>query len=284
MAWLDRSGKPLGKLGDPGFYAFPVLSPDGHALSISREDTGDRNKSDVWLMDVQRGTLSRLTFAPAVQTSTAWSADSAKLVVASVTGKTQIFPIRSGGTPETISGDTFFRVNDWTNDGRTLVVSMQNSGTGWDVLTISATGGPAKPLLNTTFNEGAARLSPDNRWLAYSSNESGKTEVYVIPFPGPGGRWQISNNGANPLSGSIWSKDGKELYYQDAAGNLMAAAIDGKTAEFHPSLPRQLFSAVGGVTPVAAMSDGRILVMVQADDQSSPPMTIVVNWDAELNK
>ena len=284
FVWLDRDGKQLGNLGESGFYSFARLSPDGRTVSLSRQDTTDQNKTDVWLMDAQRGSISRLTFSPTIQTTSAWSPDSSRLVVASVNTELKVFPIRTGGSTETLKGDALFRVDDWTNDGKTLLVASQTSTTGWDVLSLSSSGGSAKPLLNSAFNEGTAHLSPDNRWLAYSSNESGRTEIYVVPFPGTGGRWQISNNGAATLGGAYWAHDGRTLYYQDAAGNLMSASVDGKTTDLQPSPPRQIFSAPGGVVPVGTALDGRVLVLVRSDAQSSPPITLVVNWDAELNQ
>jgi Tol biopolymer transport system component len=132
------------------------------------------------------------------------------------------------------------------------------------------------------------RLSPDGHWLAYVSNESGRGEVYVIPFPGRGGRWQISNNGAAAggmlVSGLTWSRDGKQLYFRDPAQGLMVADVQPQGSEFHSGIPRQIFSAPGGVRPLDSAPDGRILVLVQAEQAISPPITLVMNWDAELKK
>jgi Tol biopolymer transport system component len=238
----------------------------------------------MWLMDAQRGTISRLTFSPTIQITGAWSADSSRLAIDSVGNDIKIFPVRNGGSAETITSDQIFRVDDWTKDGKTLLVGQQTSATGWDVLSMPADGGAAKPLMNSAFNEGTAHLSPDNRWMAYSSNESGRTEIYVVPYPGPGGRWQISNNGTATLGGAIWARNGNALFFQDAAGNLMETDVEGSSTEFRPSQPRKIFSSPGGVTPIGTTPDGRILVQVQADGQTSPPLTLVVNWDAELNR
>ena len=144
------------------------------------------------------------------------------------------------------------------------------------------------PVLNSPFDEVAPRLSPDGHWLAYISNESGRGEVYVVPFPGRGGRWQISNNGVLLggllSSGLTWSRDGKQLYFHGAAQELMAADVQPQGSEFHSGLPRQIFSAPGGVRPLDTAPDGRILVMVQTEQAMAPPITLVMNWDAELKK
>jgi Tol biopolymer transport system component len=144
------------------------------------------------------------------------------------------------------------------------------------------------PVLNSQFDEVTPRLSPDGHWLAYVSNESGRGEVYVVPFPGRGGRWQISNNGVSLGgllgSGLTWSRDGKQLYFHGAAQELMAADVQPQGSEFHSGLPRQIFSAPGGVRPLDTAPDGRILVMVQTEQAMAPPITLVMNWDAELKK
>jgi Tol biopolymer transport system component len=138
---------------------------------------------------------------------------------------------------------------------------------------------------NSPFDEQLPRVSPDGRWLAYLSNESGRSEVYVVPFPGPGGRWQISNNGVmTDFTGLTWKRDGKKLYFHDAAGMLMAVDVQPQGSEFHSRIPRQLFSAPGGVRPLDTSPDGRILVMVHAEQGMAPPITLVMNWDAELKK
>lgn len=141
-------------------------------------------------------------------------------------------------------------------------------------------------LQNSPFDELSPRLSPDGRWLAYLSNESGRAELYVVPFPGRGGRWQISNNGITMHGrGVTWSRDGKQLYFRGAAGMLAAVDVQPQgSSEFHSALPRQIFSAPGGVRPLDTAPDGCILVLVQAEQGASPPITLVLNWDAELKK
>jgi Tol biopolymer transport system component len=289
MVWIDPSGKQLGTLGDQANYGLGRLSPDGRMVVISREDHADASKNDLWLMEVQRGIFSRLTFHPAVAYTAAWSPDGNRLAFAAFGTKVQIMPANGGGTPVNVSDEQVVTVRDWSPDGRTLLVQEQNSNTGMDVMSlpVSDKPQPLTPVLNSQFDELAPRFSPDGRWLAYISNESGRGEVYVVPFPGPGGRWQISNNGVTMgLSGAAiaWSRDGKQLYFRETTGPLMAADIQMQGNEFHSGLPRQIFTSPGGVRPIDTAPDGRILVMVHAGQEISSPITLVLNWDAELKK
>jgi eukaryotic-like serine/threonine-protein kinase len=290
LVWLDRAGKQLTTLGDPGNYAAGRLSPDGRSVVISREDPADASKNDLWLLEVQRGIFSRLTFHPSQAYSAAWSPDGSRLAVVAFATKVQIMSTNGSGTPVTVSQDLVSGVRDWSPDGRTILVAQQNSSTGFDVMSLALAGQPqpVKPVLNSQFYEISARLSPDGRWLAYISNETGRGEVYVVPFPGPGGRWQISSNGVAMGglfgSGATWSRDGRQLYFRDAAGALMAADVQPKGGEFHSGLPRQIFTAPGGVRPLDTAPDGRILVMLQAEQEVSPPITLVLNWDAEMKQ
>jgi Tol biopolymer transport system component len=289
LVWLDRSGKQLGSLGDQGNYGLGRLSHDGRSVVLSREDLADASKSDLWLLEAQRGTLSRLTFHPALPYSAAWSPDGRHLAIAALGGKVQITPADGSGTPVDVSDQSVVRVGDWSPDGHTILVQQQNSSTGMDVMSLAVVGQPTslKPVLNSSFDELWPRLSPDGRCLAYISNESGRGEVYVIPFPVRGGRWQISNNRVSMgigVSGMTWSRDGKQLYFRDAEGGLMAVDVQAQGGEFRFGLPRQIFTAPGGVRPLDSAPDGRILVMLQADREISPPITLVLNWDAELKK
>ena len=287
LVWLDRGGKQIATLGEPGTYGLPRLSPDGRTLVIPREDPADAGKNDLWLVEVQRGIFSRLTFHPAVNYSAAWSPDGSHLAVASLGTMAQIIPANGSGTPLTASNEQVAMIRDWSPDGRTILVQQQNSSTGMDVMSlpVSDKPQPISPVLNSQFDEILPRLSPDGRWLAYISNESGRGEVYVVPFPGPGGRWQISNNGVTMgIPGITWSRDGKQLYFRDTAGGLMAVDVQPRDREFHAGVPRQIFMAIGGVRPLDTAPDGRILVALQAEQEISSPITLVLNWDVEMKK
>ncbi len=295
LVWLDRTGKQVSTLADPGHYGIARLSPDARTVVISRADAAEASTNDLWLLEVQRGIFSRLTFHPVAAYSAAWSPDGNRLAIASLGAKVQIMLANGSGTPVSASEDLVAAVRDWSPDGKTILVQQQNSSTGFDVMSLAVTGEPqsVKPVLNSQFDETTPRLSPDGHWLAYISNENGHAEVYVVPFPERGGRWQISNNGvtgsgatgggmgANALT---WSRDGKQLYFRDAAVGLMAVDVQVQGSEFHSGLPRQIFTAPGGVRPIDTAPDGRILVMLQAEQEVSSPITLVLNWDAEMKK
>jgi hypothetical protein len=108
----------------------------------------------------------------------------------------------------------------------------------------------------------------------------------VVPFPGPGGRWQISNNGASPggIPAVVWSRDGKQLYFRDPTGELMAVDVQVQGNEFHSGLPRLIFTAPAGAWPLDGAPDGRILIAIRTDQEVSSPITIVLNWDVEMKK
>ncbi len=287
LAWLDRGGKQVATLGEPGSFQFPRLSPDGRTIVLAREDAAEAGKYDLWLLEVQRGIYSRLTFHPAVGYSAVWSPDGKRLAMSTLGSKVQIMPANGGATPLTVSTELVAMVRDWSPDGRTILVQQQNSSTGMDVFALPVADKPEAmtPVLNSQFDEVLPRLSPDGRWLAYISNDSGRGEVYVVPFPASGGRWQVSSNGVAPgTPGVIWSRDGKQLYFRDAGGAVMAVDVQPQGAEFHAGTPRQIFMTTGGAFPLDTAQDGRILVGVRAEQEVSSPLTLVLNWDAEMKK
>jgi Tol biopolymer transport system component len=281
LIWLDREGRRLAKVGEPGHFMFARLSPDDRSVLLSRDDDSERTKSDVWLMDVQRGISSRLTFARGIQRSGIWAPDSRHLLVSGLGAKAQILSAAGNGVPVTLE-PIITRGQDWSPDGRTLLVAQQNSNTGWDILSIPSSGEQTlTPVLTSSFDEHGARFSPDGHWLAYLSNESGRYEVYVIPFPGPGGRWQLSNGGGAVGYWPVWSRDGRRIYYRDPNGVFMVVDVEAKGSEFHPGTARQFFSNPGGAYPAGVAADGRVLVQVPAETEAPPPLTLIVNWDAE---
>jgi Tol biopolymer transport system component len=286
FTWLDRSGRQLGSVGEPGVYFAGRLSPDGHTVAVSRPDPVDKTRGDLWLMDTARGTLSRFTFHPLGLYSAAWSPDGRQLAIGGVSMKIQVTAANGSGTTKTITPNELgSNVTDWSPDGQTLLLNVQNSGTGWDISTLAASGGEPVLFVHSPFDDLTPRFSPDGHWLAYMSNESGRQEIYVVPFPGLGGRWQVSagasysGGGASSLA---WSRDSKQLYYRATDGTLMAAEVQVHSHDFHAEPPRQILA-----TPIEWIDtapDGRILVRLPAEQAAAPPMTVVLNWDEELKK
>ena len=287
LVWLDRSGKQLATIGEPANYGLARLSPDGRTIVTTREDGAETGKNDLWLINVERGIFSRLTFHPANGYSAVWSPDSSHLAIASLGTKVQIIPSNGTGTPVNASNEQVAMTRDWAPDGHTILVQQQNSSTGMDVMALAVSDKPQSltPVFNSQFDEILPRFSPNGHWLAYIANDSGRSEVYVVPFPGSAGRWQISNNGVQGgIPGVIWSRDGKQLYFRDAAGGLMVVDVQPQRGEFHYGVPRQIFMSPGGVSPLDTATDGRILVSVRVEQEVSSPVTLVLNWDAEMKQ
>jgi len=285
IVWLDRSGKQLGSIGQPMVSLGARLSPDGHSLLLQRPDETDKPNVDLWLMDVDRGTLSRLTFDPKPVYSGAWSPDGKHLAIATVPGQVQIVAANGSGKAKAVTqtAQASATVSDWSRDGQTMLLNAQTSDRGWDIFTLPVSGSEPAPFVHSPFDEVVPRFSPDGKWVAYLSNESGRGEVYVVPFPGPGGRWQVSNGASITGGGSAlaWSRDGKQIYYRSTDGPLMAADVEPKGNELHAGAPRQIFAATT-VGSIDTGPDGRILVRVSAEHGEASPITMVLNWDAEL--
>jgi Tol biopolymer transport system component len=295
---MDRAGHPLGTLGSPdeSAVANPTLAPDGQRVAVQRNVKGN---TDIWLMDA-RGVLSRLTFDPSVDANPVWSPDGRRLVFRS--GRNSLYDLfekmASGAADEQplLVTSENKSAQDWSPDGRTLLYTVVTK-TGTDLWALPLDGDKKPfPILQSAFNEMDAQFSPDGRWIVYESNQSGPTEIFVRAFPDTRGQWQVSTSGG---SQPRWRADGKELFYMSGDGHMMAApmatAADGQALT--PGAPVSLFAvrlATGtGITTTASYSgrpqyavsrDGRFLVNTALDAEATPPIAIVLNWDAPFRK
>jgi Tol biopolymer transport system component len=171
---------------------------------------------------------------------------------------------------------------DWTPDGRQIIVGSLNESTNNDLVVISASGSDSiVTFANSKFNEDAARVSPDGRWLAYQSDESGRPEIYVRPFPTGNGKWQISDNGGtNP----VWTGDGKTLFYNQSGGVVMAIAVTATSTTFFSGSGRKVLE-ISRSTVLDVSRDGNtFLVTTNVGGQTAQPISMVTNWDKELSK
>jgi eukaryotic-like serine/threonine-protein kinase len=288
---FDRSGKATGTLGAPGAVNWGAISPDGNTVAVDRDDP-QTHIYDIWLHDLARGTASRFTFGPRSNEFPVWLPDGSHIAFDSLRdGALHPFQKATSGTAqdEVLSkplgeppGPT--RVDDWSRDGRYIILSVISPKTKLDVW-VMPTVGDRKPFpyLRTEFSENWAKLSPNGQWLAYASDESKRNEIYVQTFPTPGGKWQVSTNGG---SRPVWSRDGKELYFIAADGKMMAVDVAGG-AKFQAGAPKPLFDShfAGGNSPWYDVSkDGHFLIPVQIEQSAIAPMTVVVNWTAALKK
>ena len=287
VAWMDRSGKQLGALGQPGIITDPRLSPDGKTLAEVVTDPQARNV-DLWLVDLARGVRTRFTFNPAVEKYPTWSPDGTKIAFSSVrSGQFDIYvkPANGTGTSQPLVEDNAIKyVDDWSKDGRYIAYGRLDpqGKTGWDIWILPLFG-DKKPFafLASQFNEGDASFSPDGKWLAYSSNESGngRLELYVVPFPQGNGKWQVSTSGGLGLR---WRGDGKELFYISEDNKLMAVGIQEKSGSLEIGNPQALFQTSTG-TPYDVTPDGKkFVVLTQPTQSSTESLNLVVNWLALL--
>ncbi len=289
ITWFDRSGKVVGTVGKLADLQTPRLSPDGKMIATDRRDPSSRNR-DIWIHDLIRGTEQRLTFANN-NTEPVWSPDGKRVAYVRRNDDKVVAKAADGtGEEEIMDGvDKFLRPMDWTRDGGFLLLATGNANpkTGNDVLALPLTGKNASdrkliPVKTSEFEEFHARLSPDGRWLAYQSNQSKRTEVYVVPFPATAsGEWQVSVDGGRL---PVWSRDGRELYFVNGP-KLWAVEIK-PGAQFQAGVPKPLFDVrVGTSNPSYDVSaDGRFLFATPVESTATVPMTVVLNWQAALKK
>ena len=290
LLWYDRTGKQTGAINQSSVYHDLRLSSDGKRIAISQFDAKSRN-TDVWLYEMSRAVWTRFTFDPAVERWPIWSPDGGTILFASERKKRfDLFQRASSGAG---SEDLLLESNlqkfpsDWSRDGKYIAYHADDPRTKSDIWILPMKG-ERKPFvfLQTEFNETRATFSPDGRWIAYQSDESGRLETYIRPFPGPGGKWQVSTNGGYRPR---WRRDGKELFYLALDDKIMAAEIKLGSVTVDVGSARSLFQfrpfAGGGRDIYDVTGDGqRFLVASPGSEESSSPVTLVVNWTAEIKK
>jgi serine/threonine protein kinase len=288
LTWFDRSGKPAGTLGDAAVFGNIEFSPDRRSLAARVVDqTGN---SDIWIYDVARGFGTRFTFDPAAESNPVWSPDGRSIIFSSSRkGQGDLYRKASNGAgaEELLYADSLVkRPTSWSRDGKFLLYYAADPKTGLDLLMLPLAGDPKPvPFAPAAFNEQNGQFSWDGRWVAYQSNESGNNEIYAAPFPGPGGKRQISKAGG---SFPRWRRDGKEIFYIGGDQRLTAAEVAVKGDALEVGVVRSLFgpiytSATFYLYDISA--DGqRILMAVPPAQGSSEPLTLVQNWVSGLKK
>ncbi len=274
--WLDRSGRQIGILGGPDGAqpTTPQLSRDDRLLALQRTVNGN---VDIWVTDVERGGERRFTFEPVRDRTPVWSPDARHVAFASErTGVFDIYerPFDGPGTETLLVASSDAKlVYDWSPDGRFVLYGVQDSKTGNDLWVVPVTGDRKPvPVAVTPFSEQGGRFSVDGRWIAYYSNESGRNEVYVQPFPGPGTRIQMSTQGGQAPQ---WRRDGRELTYLAPDNRVMALPIEVSGSTIRPGAPVNLFAAPPGGFVMS--SDGqRFLVSTVTAEPA--PITLLLNW------
>jgi serine/threonine protein kinase len=292
LEWFDRNGKQLGTIGQ-GEHAsllWPRLSPDGRRLAVQIADPSS-SIGDLWVYDLARGVRTRLTFGTGSDHNPTWSPDGAEIAYASDReGSSQVYrkAANAAGKEDRLLAET--GMNDspysWSPDGRLLALERQGAQGNFNVWILPLSG-DRKPqqFLESSFRTVQPQFSPNGKWLAYTSTESGGIEVYIVPYPAGSGKWPVSTaGGAYPR----WRRDGKELYYLSPDDKMMAVQIAESAGKLEIGAARALFQVrqiarVG--YPYDVTADGsRFLASVQTEQPSTESITLVVNWPAELNK
>ena len=296
LAWVDRSGTVLEKVGQPSDQTGLELSPDGERVALSIYDSS-RHTRDIWLHDFARGVRTRVSFTAGDGWTSSWSANGDRIAFsARRTGLLDLYrkATNGGGAEEELGkevGNNRY-VTSWSTDLNVLLyhTGRSRSETGNDIWSLPMSGDPTpRPFLQTSANEQDGKFSPDGRWVAFTSDESGREEVYVVPFPGPGGRSLISTEGG---TSPRWRQDGREIFYLKR-GTLMAAAVNGQGSVFQAGTVARLFEAsfrtenyqgygTGSVYDVAPDGQRFLINVVATAEPAQTPITIVTNWTSLL--
>jgi Tol biopolymer transport system component len=295
LVWVSRNGTEQPLAAPAHAYVFPRLSPDGQRVAVAIQG----QETQIWLYDLPRETLARLTFEGNQNYNPVWTPDGKRIAFESnKEGPLNIFwqlADGSGGLERMTTSEYIHAPMSWTPDGQLLAFIEVTPTTGIDIWILpmnnpSAGSGQvrkAQPFLRTEANESVPRFSHDGRWLAYMSDESGRNEIYVQPYPGPGGKWQISTEGGME---PMWNPNGRELFYR--SGDKMMAVDIGTQPAFSPGTPRMLFEGRYEMAPIPITNydvspDGQRFLMIKPTEQAQAAPTqinVVLNWFEELKQ
>ena len=285
FVWVDRAGKELGKVGEPvGISLSPALSPNGREVALHRSVGSNM---DIWLLETSRGTLRRFTTAASGEAHPAWSADGSQLTFMSG-GDVYQMPLAGGTQQRLLETPEVDFPYDWSFDGRFLLYGTNEPNPSRDIWALPTFGDrKAFPVVRSRFDERDGQFSPNGKWVAYTSDESGRPEVYTQPFPGSAGGVPISTSGGGMAR---WRRDGRELFYVALDNRLMSVSIrqspTGRVIEAAAPVPL-FMTRLGG--PLQANSrqqymvsaDGQRLLMNSLAEENAAPVTVILNWTAK---
>ena len=295
LAWLDRTGRTSGAVPlPPGRYEVPTLSPDDRKAAVTKLSSA--TSGDLWIVDLQRAVATRATFDGSAASGTPgiWSPDDSRIAFqCNPLGPYDVYQVLASGLgpPEPlVQSHAAFKIPlDWSRDGKYFVFSQNDEATGWDLWLLPLQGDRRPvPFVRSPFDELTASLSPDGRWLAYDSNETGTAEIYVCAFPQPGEKYRVTTSGG---TGAHWSRDGQELLIWTGGspvlpgtGPVYSVPIE-MTPSFKSGTPRLLFTPRQDVAGVTATRDhARFLAAVPVEGAAPASITVVMNWQAALKR
>ena len=281
LAWFDRSGKEISEIDKPGLYATTALSPDGTRLAIEMRSRSGKNS--IWVRDLARGVTSRLTFDTSSGTGPVWSPDGTRVLFSSDRkGPASLYEKSASGTGSEKDvwscGDPLL-ANDWSRDGKFIAVNRQTQKNSWDIWIVPTDGSKPFAFVESPAVDALPEFSPDGRYVAYMSNETGRFEVYVQQFPGAGGKWQVSANGGLEPH---WGGDGKTMYFRGLDSRVMSVPVE-TGATFTAGVPQALFDAhfqpgQRRNTFLATRDGQKFLILSPLGKDRITPVTVVVNW------
>ena len=284
--WFDRRGKEAGAVGKPGVYGNVSIAPNGRSVAVDKTDMGSLN-SDIWTYDLQRDSAMRLTFGSGYDFLAMWSPDAAQLVFGANGQLGRGMYIKnSDGTQEEKSiaqDDSDKYPDDWSRDGKYILYNR--AGDLWFVTLPELKSRLFLKAVSVLRN---GQFSPDGKWVAYSSNETGKWEIYITSFPDARGKWEVSTGeGEQPR----WRGDGKELFYLSLDGKMMAAPVTagnkfdaGTPVSLFQATPRQAVSSTDMFVYDVSRDGQRFLINTQVKQAEAQPMSVILNWPAKMNK
>jgi eukaryotic-like serine/threonine-protein kinase len=287
LVWVSRNGAEQALAAPAHAYQFPRLSPDSRRVAVGIQE----QESQIWLYDLSRETLTRLTFEGKTNANPSWTPDGKRIAFNSnKEGPQNLFwqlADGSGGLERLRTSEYTEGAMSWSPDGQLLAFIEITPTTGYDIWVLRIGDRKAQPFLRTPFNESVPQFSPDGRWLAYVSDESGRFEIYVQPYPGPGGKWQISTEGGME---PVWNPKGRELFYR--SGDKMMAVDIATQPGFAAGKPRVLFEGQYQPTPATfpnydVSPDGQRFLMLkpsEAGEAAPTQINVVLNWFEELKQ
>jgi serine/threonine protein kinase len=286
LTWFDRSGKQIATVGTAAVIQNPALSPDGRRVAFNQTDK-DGRLEDVWVRDLGSDAALRLTFSPGLNELPVWSPDGKRIAYLSNRQLKSTLDIRNAdgsGAERMISEHpkTDLACWDWSRDGRYLLI-----GKGRELWYMTLPDEQMKPLFQGNWIVRNAQFSPDGKWIAYASNETGNWEVYVSPFPSLSSRWQVSNGGEEPR----WRNDGKELFYLSSENKMMAVPVKlgsnfeaGTPVTLFQTHLRQLIASADLVRYDVSADGQKFLINSRVDEPNAAPLSVVLNWAAEMER